>query len=262
MPLHYVCQRDICQCVMMQQNNTMNVSSQGADARSNSRHLVEMKIWSAVRAVAQASPSAPFCLRALPSVFSTGIIQRFRLKSARSFPVSGMRLRLWPRECCRHKQERAGKQAQAAQTKTGKHRQTQMWAQSSTAKHKHAGTSDQVQAGSFACFADISCLAEQQELCLQLYPSWRREANSELKIFPEHSKSSIPLFTSLTLGAPCANAIAALMRARKRCAQILQLRQVPIVLWLGRRSWVHLQCASSKQLQKKTTQADWIVAVW
>ena len=168
MPLHYVCQRDICQCVITQQNNTMNVSSQGADARSNSRHLVEMKIWSAVRAVAQASPSAPFCLRALPSVFSTGIIQRFRLKSARSFPVSGMRLRLWPRECSRHKQERAGKQAQAAQTKTGKHRQTQMRAQSSTAKHKHAGTSDQVQAGSFACFADISCLAEQQELCLQL----------------------------------------------------------------------------------------------
>ena len=140
MPLHYVCQIDIYLCVITQQDNTMNVSSQGAAARSNSRHLVEMKIWSAVRAVAQASPSAPFCLRALPSVFSTGIIQRFRLKSARSFPVSGMRLRLWPCECCRHKQARAGKQAQTAQTKPGKHRQTHMRAQSSTAKHKQAGT--------------------------------------------------------------------------------------------------------------------------
>ena len=59
MPLHYVCQIDIGQCVITQQNDTMNVSSQGADARSNSRHLAELKIWSAVRAVAQASPLSP-----------------------------------------------------------------------------------------------------------------------------------------------------------------------------------------------------------
>ena len=44
-------------------------------------------------------------------------IQRSRRKSARSLPASGMRLGLRPCECRRHRQARAGKQAQAAQAK-------------------------------------------------------------------------------------------------------------------------------------------------
>ena len=151
--------------------------------------------------------------------------------NARRLPASGMRLGLRPCECRRHRQARAGKQAQAAQAKNRQ-------AQPSTSRQ--AGAVKFGQAASFVApstssafgrmqvpgsegarvhpfgrqailcaFADINRLAKQSELCMQLCPAWWRAAGS-------------------TLGVIRAHAIAALIRARMCCTQILQLRRVPI----------------------------------